>query len=105
MTTNPLDLWTDYRADDPAHKQLQAFLVMDLQHSPEWIKEVLMQIEAVRSQNTKHWERLGNAYALNLTAEGAKIEDLVDESQPIHIVPLAEFEAAVQVWLQQIQNQ
>ena len=104
MTTNPLDFWPNYRPDDPAHQQLQAFLVMDLQHSPEWIKEVLMQVEGVRSQHTKRWERFGNAYALTLTPAGAQIEDTVDESAPIYTVSLEEFQTAVQMWLQQIQK-
>lgn len=104
MTTNPLGRWPDYRHDDPAHQQLQAFLVMDLQGSPTWIQEVLAKVEAVRAQNLQQWERLGNAYALILTPEGAQIEDLVDESLPIQTVSLLEFEAAVQVWLRLTQG-
>ena len=93
---NPLDTWPNYRPNDPAHQQLQAFLVMDLQRSPEWIEEVLAKVMVVRSQTNKQWQRLGNAYALTLTAEEVQIEDLFDES--IQTLSLAEFEAALQVW-------
>ena len=38
MTSEPAFTWPGHRVEDPAHQQLHAFLVLDLQRSPTWIQ-------------------------------------------------------------------
>ncbi|MEM8639827.1 MAG: hypothetical protein AAGG51_13575 [Cyanobacteria bacterium P01_G01_bin.54] len=102
MTLDPVFTWPGYRADDPAHQQLRAFLVMDIQQSPAWAQEIVEKIMAVRSQQLGQWQRLGNAYVLNLSLQGAQIEDTVTESS--QTVLLEEFEAALRAWQGWIQH-
>jgi len=93
--------WPGRRPNDPAHDLLIAFLVMDIQHSPEWARELADQIEQVKSGKLPVWERIGNAYRLELTDQRALIEDLVDEDSPILTVPFADFCKAVEAWIEQ----
>ena len=90
--------WPGRRPDDPAHDMLAAFLVMDIQRNPDWARELADRIEEVKSGNLPVWERIGNAYRLELTAGEVLIEDLVDEDAPAQVVPLKEFSAAVDAW-------
>lgn len=96
--------WPGKRENDPAHIRLAEFLLMDIQHSPEWAKDLLDKITLIQSGSLKNWERIGNAFGLNLSAEGAKIEDLVDENNPPETVLLEEFHQAVIAWLEQMDN-
>ena len=90
--------WPGRRAGDPAHDMLAAFLVMDIQRNPEWARELAEKIEAVKTGRLSKWERIGNAYRLELSSKNALIEDLVDEDAPAHTVPLNEVSAAVKSW-------
>jgi hypothetical protein len=90
--------WPGQRDKDPAHERVAAFLVMDIQHSPQWAEELVKQVDAVASGTLPKWERIGNAFRLELSVDGAFIEDLVDETSPAHSVPLDEFRAAVSAW-------
>jgi hypothetical protein len=92
--------WPGRRTDDPAHEMLVAFLVMDIQRNPEWARELADQIEQVKTGKLPVWERIGNAYRLELTEKGALIEDLVDEDGPVQMVSLGEFGKAVQAWIE-----
>ncbi len=94
--------WLGQREKDPAHERVVAFLVMDIQQSPQWAEELLKQVDAVASGALPTWERIGNAYRLELSANGALIEDLVDETSPAYRVPLAEFRAAVSAWSERL---
>jgi hypothetical protein len=94
--------WPGRRGSDPAHEMLVAFLVMDIQHNPQWARELAQRVEAVDSGRLAGWERIGNAYRLELTAEGAWIEDLVDENAPRQMVPLSEFSTALGAWIKAI---
>ena len=96
--------WPGRRPDDPAHDMLIAFLVMDIQHNPEWARELADRIADVMSGNLPEWERIGNAYRLELTDQRALIEDLVDEDSPVQEVTLEDFCMAVKVWLEGIQD-
>ena len=102
---NPIFTWPDRRHNDPAHDQLAAFLVMDIQQSPDWAEDLLEQIEAIESGDLATWERIGNAFRLELSVQGATLEDLVDEAGSIQQVPLGEFRAAVLAWYQQTAGQ
>jgi hypothetical protein len=99
MTERPFH-WPGRRPDDSAHDLLAAFLVMDIQRNPQWARGLAEQIEAVKSGRLSGWERIGNAYRLELTAEGALIEDLVDEGSPAQMVSLEEFSTAVDAWIE-----
>jgi len=92
--------WPGRRTDDPAHEMLVAFLVMDIQRNPEWARELADRIEQVKTGKLPVWERIGNAYRLELTEKGALIEDLVDEDGPAQEIILEEFSKAVQAWIE-----
>ena len=91
--------WPGQRVDDPAHKMLAAFLVMDIQRNPEWARELSDRIAEVKAGKIPVWERIGNAYRLELTDQGVSIEDLVDENSPIQEVTLEDFCRAVEAWM------
>jgi hypothetical protein len=83
------------RAHDRAHDRIAAFLVMDIQRS-------LAKIADVKTGARSSWERIGNAYRLSLSTEGALIEDLVDPASAPPRIPLEELETAVRAWLEAI---
>jgi hypothetical protein len=56
----------------------------------------------VKNGTLPTWERIGNAYHLQLSAEGALIEDLVAPSTAAQCFPLEELEAAVTAWIEAI---
>ena len=91
--------WPGRRSGDPAHDMLVAFLVMDIQHNPEWAHELADKAEQVKSGNLPEWERIGNAYRLELTDQRALIEDLVDEGCLAQEVNLENFCMAVKAWI------
>ena len=97
--------WPGQRADDPAHEMLAAFLVMDIQRNPDWASEIAERANAVKSGKLPVWERLGNAYRLEITAKGALIEDLVDEDVPVQTVSLGEFSKAITAWIEDMAHQ
>ncbi len=101
MTKNSFQ-WPGQRNSDPAHNMLTAFLVMDIQRNPEWAWELMDRIAEVKSGKIPMWERTGNAYRLELTDQGALIEDLVDDDAPVEKITLEEFSAAVEAWLKSI---
>lgn len=91
--------WPGQRAGDPAHDMLVAFLVVDIQRNPAWARQLSDRIKDVKSGRRKVWERVGNAYRLELSGDGALIEDLVDEDSPQQRIALKDFSAAVEAWL------
>jgi hypothetical protein len=90
--------WPGRRSNDPGHDQVVAFLVLDIQHSPAWAEQLAEQIAAVKSGQIPSWERVGNAYRLLLSPEGALIEDLTISTARPQRVPLSELEEAVEAW-------
>ena len=99
MTEKPFQ-WPGRRTDDRAHDMLVAFLVMDIQRNPEWARELADRIEQVQAGKLLVWERIGNAYRLELTGKGALIEDLVDEDSPVQEITLEDFSNAVEAWIE-----
>lgn len=99
MTGRPF-LWPGRRLDDPAHEMLTAFLVMDIQRNPEWAREVADRIAEVKSGTLPKWERIGNAFRLEISGKGATIEDLVDEDCREQEIPLEDFGKAVKAWIE-----
>ncbi len=83
--------------------EIAEFLTIDIQQSPEWAQELLDKIEAIQVGTLPKWERNGNAFYLELSADGAAIEDVVDETSPIQTVSLDEFRAAVLAWRERIE--
>jgi hypothetical protein len=94
--------WPGQGANDRARDLIAAFLVMDVQRSPDWGRDLLAKIAAVKVGALPSWERVGNAYRLSVSAEGALIEDLIDPTNPPQRVPLEELEAAVAAWIEAI---
>ena len=97
--------WPGRRINDPAHEMLVAFLVMDIQRNPEWAHELADRIEQVKTGKLPVWERIGNAYRLELTGKGALIEDLVDEDGPAQEITLEEFSKAVEAWIKSFESE
>ena len=96
--------WPGRRTNDSAHDMLVAFLVMDIQRNPEWAFELADRIEQVKTGKLPVWERIGNAYRLELTDQGALIEDLVDEDVPAEEITLEDFSKAVEAWVKTIER-
>jgi hypothetical protein len=92
--------WPRKGANDRARDLIAAFLMMDIQRSPDWARELLARIADVKTGALPSWERVGNAYRLRLSAEGALIEDLVDPTGAPQRLPLEELEAAVEAWIE-----
>jgi len=103
MTEKPFH-WQGRRTKDPAHDMLAAFLVMDIQRNPEWTRELADRIAQVKTGKLPVWERLGNAYRLELTGKGALIEDLVDEDIAVQEITLEDFSKAVEAWIKTIER-
>ena len=97
--------WPGRRPDDPAHDLLAAYLVMDIQRNPEWARELADRIEDVKSGKLPVWERIGNAYRLELTDQRALIEDLVDADSLAQEVNLENFCMAVKAWIEGIPDE
>ena len=93
--------WPGRRPDDPAHDMLLAFLVMDIQRNPEWARELADRIADLKSGKLPVWERIGNAYRLELTDQRALIEDLVDEDSSVQEVTLEDFCRALNAWVEE----
>jgi hypothetical protein len=91
--------WSSQQVDNPAHQIVVEFLVMDIQNSPEWARDLLSKIDEVRTNKLSKWERNGNAFCVELEAGKAIIEDLVDEDREIQSLPLEEFREAVLAWV------
>ena len=94
--------WPGRRPDDPAHDMLVAFLVVDIQRNPEWTHELSDRIAEVKNGKLPVWERIGNAYRLELTDQRALIEDLVDEDSPVQVVSLDDLSKAVNAWIKRL---
>jgi hypothetical protein len=94
--------WPRKGATDRARDLIAAFLVMDIQRSPDWAGDLLAKITDVKTGALPSWERLGNAYRLCLSAETALLEDLVDPTSAPQRFPLEELEAAVTAWMEAI---
>ena len=97
--------WPGRRTNDPAHDMLVAFLVMDIQRNPEWARELADRIEQVKIGKLPVWERIGNAYRLELTGRGALIEDLVDEDGPAQEITLKDFSKALEAWIKSFESE
>jgi hypothetical protein len=100
--SDPQFSWPSKGADDRARELIAAFLVMDIQRSSAWARDLLSKIADVKTGALPSWERVGNAYRLYLSAEGALIEDLVDSTNVPQRLPLEELEAAVTAWIDAI---
>ena len=91
--------WPRQGANDRARDSIAAFLVIDIQRSPDWAKDLLAKIADVRMGVLPSWERIGNAYRLYISAAGGLIEDRIDSTKAPQRFPLEELEAAVTAWL------
>jgi hypothetical protein len=92
--------WPGRRPNDPAHDMLLAFLVMDIQHNSEWAHELADQIAQVKSGKLPVWERIGNAYRLEVSENRAWLEDLVDDNSPAQTVNLKDLCKAIEAWIE-----
>jgi hypothetical protein len=90
--------WPSQGASDRARDLIAAFLVIDIQHSPDWARDLLARIAQVKAGEIPAWERIGNAYRLSITAEGGLIEDRLDAASPPQHFPLEELAAALTAW-------
>jgi len=97
--------WPGRRTDDPAHDMLVAFLVMDIQRNPDWAHELADRLEQVKSGKLPVWERIGNAYRLELSGKRALIEDLVDEDSAVQEITLKDFSKALEAWIKSFESE
>src|SRR5512133_3593621 len=91
--------WLGRLPGNPAHNLIAAYLAIDIQKSPEWIKEVLQKTREVKSGQIPSWERIGNAYCLRLFPDHVEIEEDYEEEpgEPVRI-SIDDFEAAAAAW-------
>ncbi|MFG3817718.1 hypothetical protein [Limnothrix redekei] len=87
------------QAQQIAQKRAIAFLTLDIQRVKAAATELLEKLEAVRTGELDGWERLGNAYYLNLSGDRATIEDTVDDESPSCTLSIEEFAQLVQDWI------
>jgi hypothetical protein len=71
---------------------------MDIQHNPDWADELVDRVADVISGKLSSWERIGNAFRLELVGRRALIEDLVDEDTPPQEITLEDLSRAVSAW-------
>ena len=91
--------WPGRLPGSPAHDLIAAYLAIDIQKSPEWIKEVLQKIREVKSGKIPSWERIGNAYCLRLFPDHVEIEeDYAEEPGETARISIDDFEAAGAAW-------
>jgi hypothetical protein len=96
--------WLGKQEQNPAHDMVAEFLVIDIQNSPEWAKELLDKIDDVQTGKLSQWERIGNAFCLELFPDKAIIEDIIDENREPQSLSLEEFSCAVLAWLELCHN-
>jgi|GEM_PF-1843483 len=82
-----------------AQKRAIAFLTMDIQRVREAAVELADKLEAVRSGELDRWERLGNAYCLQVLPDRATIEDTVDDQSEACTLSIEELAQLVQDWM------
>ena len=91
--------WPGRLPGNPAHNLIAAYLAIDIQKSPVWIKEVLQKIREVKSGQISSWERIGNAYCLRLFPDHVEIEeDYAEEPGETARISIDDFEAAIMAW-------
>lgn len=93
MNSNERFEWPGRRLDDEAHDLLAAFLLMDIQRSPEWAQDLCEHLEAARE-----WQRVGNAYCLRIVGDVVELEDVMDDDDEVVRLPLAEVQVAAEAW-------
>jgi hypothetical protein len=101
MSDQPFS-WSRKGASNRARDLIAAFLVIDIQQSPDWARDLLAKIADVKAGVLPSWERIGNAYRLYISAEGGRIEDRIDATSAPQHFPLEELETAVTAWLEAI---
>jgi hypothetical protein len=94
--------WPRKGANDRARDLIAAFLLLDIQRSPDWARELLAKIADVQAGALPSWERFGNAYRLYISADGGFIEDRIDATSAPQPFPLDELAAAAAAWLEAI---
>jgi hypothetical protein len=82
----------------PPREAVGWFLEQDVQSNSEAVAELLAKVEAVAAGRRPEWSGTGNAFHLALTADGAEIECLWDDSMPVCRVGLGEIRAALEEW-------
>ena len=91
--------WPGRLPGNPAHDLITAYLVIDIQKSPQWAEELLQKTREVKSGRIPSWERTGNAYCLRLFPDRVEIEeDYAEESAEAVEISIDDFEAAVAAW-------
>jgi hypothetical protein len=87
-----------------AQKRAIAFLTMDIQRTREAAIELAEKLAAVRSGELAGWERLGNAYCLNLHPDRATIEDTIDDQSATCTLSIDDFAQLVQDWIASLES-
>jgi hypothetical protein len=97
--------WLGYDPNDPMHRAVVAYLTVDIQKSREAASELLEKIDAVNAGEISGWERIGNAYCLQIFPDCVVIEeDYADEPGSSVAVVVSLFRAAAHAWLRHISH-
>jgi hypothetical protein len=97
--------WLGYDPNDPMHRAVVAYLTVDIQKSREAASEWLEKIDAVHAGEISGWERIGNAYCLQIFPDCVVIEeDYADEPGSSVAVVVSLFRAAAHAWLRHISH-
>ena len=85
-------------------RAVAGFLESDLQESTAAAHEVLRAVEEVQSGRRDSWERTGNSHTVTLSAEGAAIQnEMEEEAKPYHL-SLPAFREMVADWVSFIEE-
>ena len=98
--------WPGFNADDAGHRTLQGWLVLDVQHQPDLVVELLAQIGRVRAGEVNPLGGSGNGYEFDFLDDGLLLACLYpgDELSPV-TVPYPLLETALQAWLNHISGE
>jgi hypothetical protein len=97
MSDQPFS-WSRKGASARARDLIAALLVIDIQQSPDWARDLFAKTADVKAGVLPSWERIGNAYRRYISAEGGLIEDRIDATGPPQHFPFEALEAAVTAW-------
>jgi len=77
-----------------------SFLESDIQGSINGCKEYLNIIKSIRGGETQEWSGTGNAYAIDITRDAVRIENLWVENANTAEVSLIDFESCIRSWME-----
>lgn len=81
------------------------FIQVDIQKSPSYCVELLGIVRKIRSGELASWGGVGNAYNIEVGAEGVVIQEEWTDHPSVARLTLGQFESAVAAWHAHLQSQ